>query len=276
MHIRRNKILHTVPVVEQSVDSLKDLPYIPAKPLPAKNFSMYIVGFASSGKSTLMLSMLLSHPTKRKPDTPRFYYRYFDHIYLFSPSKQTLPLDKLKLDPSHMFDKYTDEDLEEIIDAEREDENLNNLIILDDSIKQIKNRASFHKLILNRRHITHNCEREGQAGLSVIVMSQKYNALDLIARTNMSDVILFRTENAKELRAIKEELMSDLSPEEQDAVLKIAWDKKYSFLYIKAYCGKEDRYYRMFDKIVFDPPEDEDGEMGEEEDEECGCQKQAK
>jgi hypothetical protein len=252
MHIRRNKILHTVPVVEQSVDSLKDLPYIPAKPLPAKNFSMYIVGFASSGKSTLMLSMLLSHPTKRRPDTPRFYYRYFDHIYLFSPSKQTLPLDKLKLDPSHMFDKYTDEDLDEIIDAEREDENLNNLIILDDSIKQIKNRASFHKLILNRRHITHNCE------------------------TNMSDVILFRTENAKELRAIKEELMSDLSPEEQDAVLKIAWDKKYSFLYIKAYCGKEDRYYRMFDKIVFDAPEEEEGEMGEEEDEECGCQKQAK
>jgi hypothetical protein len=168
-----------------------------------------------------------------------------------------------------MFDKYTDEDLDEIIDAEREDDNLNNLIILDDSIKQIKNRASFHKLILNRRHITHNCEREGQAGLSVIVMSQKYNALDLIARTNMSDVILFRTENAKELRAIKEELMSDLSPEEQDAVLKIAWDKKYSFLYIKAYCGKEDRYYTMFDKIVFDPPEGEEGEMGEEE--ECGC-----
>lgn len=250
MHCLENKILTHVPVVDQNVDSLKDLPYVVADPLPKKNFSMYLCGFASSGKTTLMLSMLLSHPTRKKKDIPRFYYRYFDKIFLFSPSKQTLPLDKLKLNPSRVFSKYTDEELENIIEAERDDENSNNLIIIDDSIKQIKNKPGFHKLILNRRHITHNSECEGQAGLSIIVMSQKYNALDLIARTNMSDVILFRTENNKELNAIKEELMSDLSPKQQDEVLKTAWDEKYSFLLIKAYNGTNDRYYRRFDKIV--------------------------
>ena len=166
----------------------------------------------------------------------------------------------MKLDESRIFDKYSDDILEEIIEAERDDVNGNNLIIIDDSIKQIKNRPGFHRLILNRRHITHNCAEEGQAGLSVIVMSQKYNALDLIARTNMSDVILFRTENAKELRAIKEELMSDLSPAQQDEVLKIAWDQKYSFLLIKAYLPTADRYYRRFDKIVI-----KDGECDCEE-----------
>ena len=260
MKVLENNILTHIPPIQQNVDSLKDLPYVVADPLPKKNFSMYLCGFASSGKTTLMLSMLLSHPTRRKKNIPRFYYRYFDKVFLFSPSKQTLPLDKLKLDESRIFDKYSDDILEEIIEAERDDVNGNNLIIIDDSIKQIKNRPGFHRLILNRRHITHNCAEEGQAGLSVIVMSQKYNALDLIARTNMSDVILFRTENAKELRAIKEELMSDLSPAQQDEVLKIAWDQKYSFLLIKAYLPTADRYYRRFDKIVI-----KDGECDCEE-----------
>tara|TARA_R110002096_G_scaffold267098_1_gene460876 strand:+ start:366 stop:1151 length:786 start_codon:yes stop_codon:yes gene_type:complete len=261
MKVLANQILTHVPVVDQSVDSLKDLPYIPSDPLPKKNFSMYICGFASSGKTTLMLSMLLSHPTRKKPCTPRFYYRYFDKIFLFSPSRQTLPLDKLKLDESRIFDKYSDEALEEIIDIERDGENHNNLIIIDDSIKQIKNRPGFHRLVLNRRHITHNNGEEGQAGLSIIVMSQKYNALDLIARTNMSDVILFRTENRAELNAIKAELMADLSPEQQDEVLRLAWDQKYSFLLIKAYNGTPDRYYRRFDKIVI---KDDEVEVEEE------------
>ena len=258
MKVLNNQILTHVPVVEQAVDSLKDLPYIPADPLPKKSFSLYICGFASSGKTTLLLSMLLSHPTRKKPCTPRFYYRYFDKIYLFTPSKQTLPLDKLKLGEGRVFDKYSDETLEQIIDAERDGENLNNLVVLDDSIKQIKNRPGFHRLILNRRHITHNCEEEGQAGLSVIVTSQKYNALDLIARTNMSDVILFRTENRSELNAIKAELMADLSPTQQDEVLRLAWNDKYSFLLIKAYNGTQDRYYRRFDKIIV---KDQNGEI---------------
>tara|TARA_R110002124_G_scaffold18991_1_gene76705 strand:+ start:139 stop:642 length:504 start_codon:yes stop_codon:yes gene_type:complete len=167
----------------------------------------------------------------------------------------------LKLDESRIFDKYSDEALEEIIDIERDGENHNNLIIIDDSIKQIKNRPGFHRLVLNRRHITHNNGEEGQAGLSIIVMSQKYNALDLIARTNMSDVILFRTENRAELNAIKAELMADLSPEQQDEVLRLAWDQKYSFLLIKAYNGTPDRYYRRFDKIVI---KDDEVEVEEE------------
>jgi len=261
MKVLANQILTHIPVVDQSVDSLKDLPYIPSDPLPKKNFSMYICGFASSGKTTLLLSMLLSHPTRKNPCTPRFYYRYFDKIFLFSPSRQTLPLDKLRLDGDRVFDKYSDEALEQIIDDERDGENLNNLIILDDSIKQIKNKPGFHRLILNRRHITHNNGEEGQAGLSIIVTSQKYNALDLIARTNMSDVILFRTENNKELNAIKEELMSDLSPTQQNEVLRLAWDQKYSFLLIKAYNGTPDRYYRRFDKIVI---KDDEIEVEEE------------
>lgn len=257
MKIVENKILTHIPPIKQSVDDLSDLPYIPADPLPKKSFSMYICGFSSSGKTTLWNSLLLSHPTKKKSDIPRFYYRYFDKIFLFSPSIDTLPLDKLKLDESRCFIKYSNEDLQNIIDTEKEDINLNNLIILDDSIKQIKNNPEVHKLILNRRHLTQNPNEKGHAGLSVIITSQKYNACDLITRVNMSDIILFKTENQKELNCIKEELMSDLEKEEQNKVLKLAWKDKYSFLLIKNYLGTKDRYYVRFNRIVF---EDKDGD----------------
>ena len=134
MKVLDNKILTHVPPIKQAVDDLSDLPYIPASPLPAKSFSMYICGFSSSGKTTLWNSMLLSHPTKKKPNTPRFYYRYFDKIYLFSPSSDTLPLDKLKLKDGRIHLKYTDDKLIEILEENKESENMNNLIILDDSM----------------------------------------------------------------------------------------------------------------------------------------------
>ena len=251
MKIIKNDISN-IPPFKSKIDDKSDLPYIPADPLPKKSFAMYIVGFSSSGKTTLLLSMLLSHPTKKKPDTPRFYYRFFDKIFLISPSKDTLPLNKLKLKDERIHLKFNNDLIDEIIETEKDGENLNNLIIIDDSIKQIKNNNKMHSLLLNRRHITQNPNEDKHAGLGIIVTSQKYNACDLILRNNFSDIFLFKTENSKEINCIKDELMQDLSKEQQNELLKKAWSKKYSFLLIKAYEGTPDRYYINFDKVVFD------------------------
>ena len=252
MKILKNKILTHVPPLKQSVDDTSDLPYIPAKPLTVKSPAIYICGFSSSGKTTLWNQLLLAHPTKKKPDIPRFYYRFFDRIYLISPSKDTLPLNKLKLNEERIHLKFNNDLIDSIIDNEKDGENLNNLIIIDDSIKQIKNNNKMHSLLLNRRHITQNPNEDKHAGLGIIVTSQKYNACDLILRNNFSDIFLFKTENSKEINAIKDELMQDLSKEQQSELLKKAWSKKYNFLLIKAYEGTPDRYYINFDKVVFD------------------------
>ena len=252
MKMLKNKILTHVPPLKQSVDDTSDLPYIPAKPLTVKSPAIYICGFSSSGKTTLWNQLLLAHPTKKKSDIPRFYYRFFDRIYLISPSKDTLPLDKLKLNEDRVHLKFNNDLIDSIIDNEKDGENLNNLIIIDDSIKQIKNNNKMHSLLLNRRHITQNPNEDKHAGLGIIVTSQKYNACDLILRNNFSDIFLFKTENSKEINCIKDELMQDLSKEQQNELLKKAWSKKYSFLLIKAYEGTPDRYYINFDKVVFD------------------------
>ena len=260
MKILENKKLNNISITKQSIDDTSDLPYIPAEPLPAKSFAMLIVAPAGGGKTSFWTSLLLSHPTKKKPDINRAYWRYFDKIILFSPSKDTLPMDKLRLDESRVFLKYNDEDLLNFIEEEKEGENLNNLIVLDDSIRQIKNNKEVQKLVLNRRHLTHNPEEEHKAGLSVLITSQKFNAADTYLRNNMSDIIIFKTSVKNELEAIKNDLMSDLDKELQDELLKKAFEKKYGFLYIKNYMPTKDRYYINFNKVVFED-EDDDGDI---------------
>ena len=260
MKVLENKKLNNISITKQSIDDTSDLPYIPAEPLPAKSFAMLIVAPAGGGKTSFWTSLLLSHPTKKKPDINRAYYRFFDKLILFSPSKDTLPMDKLRLDESRVFLKYNDEDLLNFIEEEREGPNLNNLIVLDDSIRQIKNNKEVQKLVLNRRHLTHNPDESNKAGLSVLITSQKFNAADTYLRNNMSDIIIFKTSVKNELEAIKNDLMSDLDKELQDELLKKAFEKKYGFLYIKNYMPTRDRYYINFNKVVFED-DDDDGEV---------------
>ena len=260
MKILENKKLNNFSITKQTIDDTSDLPYIPPEPLPAKSFAMLIVAPAGGGKTSFWTSLLLSHPTKKKPDINRAYYRFFDKVILFSPSKDTLPMDKLKLDESRVFLKYNDEDLLNFIEEEKEGENLNNLIVLDDSIRQIKNNKEVQKLVLNRRHLTHSPDHDNKAGLSVLITSQKFNAADTYLRNNMSDIIIFKTSVKNELEAIKNDLMSDLDKELQDELLKKAFEKKYGFLYIKNYMPTKDRYYINFSKVVFDD-DDDDGDV---------------
>ena len=168
MKVLENKKLNNFSITKQTIDDTSDLPYIPPEPLPAKSFAMLIVAPAGGGKTSFWTSLLLSHPTKKKPDINRAYYRFFDKVILFSPSKDTLPMDKLKLDESRVFLKYNDEDLLNFIEEEKEGENLNNLIVLDDSIRQIRNNKEVQKIVLNRRHLTHNPNEDNTLDLCLV------------------------------------------------------------------------------------------------------------
>jgi len=261
MKVLQNSKLNEIPLISQNVDSLQNVPYKVAYPLCPMNDALYIVGAAGSGKTSTMLALLKSHPTKSKPKTPRFYYKYFDKIYLISASLHSLPLDKLNLNEERVFNKYSDDLLEEIIETEQEDENNNCLLILDDIIKSIKKSTNMCKCVLNRRHIFTNPDEDGSAGLSIWIMSQRYNELPLTFRCNMSSFIIFRTDNKKELDNIKEELMGDLTKEQQNEILKLAWKDKYSFLYIKMNQPTNKKYYQRFNPIIINEDEDEEDKV---------------
>ena len=255
MKILKNKILNKLPLIETVIDSNKDCPFIPTEPLP-KNPSQffYFVGAPGSGKSSTMVSMLMSKK-------PRYYRRFFDKLFLISPSHPTLPKKFINaLNEERIYDKYNEDLVKDIINDLKEGENENSLLILDDSIRDInKSKSSIlNKCILNRRHCTFNQNEIGNASLSIWIMSQKYNLLDLSYRNAASVVFLWKSENNKEKKAIKEELMADLDDKTAEELLKEAWKTKYNLLMIKVNEPTKDRYYINFDKVDFDDDEDED------------------
>ena len=244
--------LSKIPVVEQDTDNVNDLPFIPRKPLPVKNFCFYIVGAPSSGKTSLIMSLFLSHPTTRNRTQNKYYYKFFDIIQLISASLNTLPLkftSKIPDDQKHL--NYSDDLLTTILDDLYEGDNTNNCLILDDVIRDLSKSKILSKLYLNRRHISHNCEKDCQGSMSIFTTSQKYTLLPLHHRIAQSDIILFRTQNNTEINRIKDELLIDLTKLEQDNLLDLAWEKPYSFLYIKMNEPKNNKYYIKFDKVCF-------------------------
>jgi hypothetical protein len=200
-------------------------------------------------KTSLWTSLLLSHPTKRSPKIPRYYYRFFENVEIISGSLATLPLKKFGLPENQLHNKYSDELLQSIIENLRENENFNSLLVLDDVIRDLTRSKILTSVILNRRHITQNQNEQDMASLSLMITSQKFNMLPLSLRCNMSHVIVFKTTNNAELSAIKNELMADLNPQQQNEILELAWSEPYSFLFIDIFASKDRRYFKKFDLV---------------------------
>jgi|TARA_B110001450_G_scaffold241753_1_gene251464 GTPase SAR1 family protein len=244
--------LSEIPRVPMNIDNLKDLPYIPISPLPPKSFSMLICGAPGSGKTNLMMALLTSHATKKK-FKPTYYFKFFDRIEFISASIATLPDNFLnKLPDEQKHNKFTDELLVEIVESMANGENENNLLVIDDCIRDITRSKNLSKIYLNRRHCTHNAEEEGHGGLSIITTSQKFSLMPLEFRNAQSDVIVFKSSNSTEINRIRDELLFDLNKDQQEDLLREAWAEPYSFLYIKVNKPLKDKYYIKFNSVQFD------------------------
>ena len=256
MKIIKNK-LSDIGRAPMDIDNLNSLPFIPEKPLPPKNFAMMLVGSPGSGKTNLMLQLLMSHPTKKNKNKPLYYYGLYDRIELISPSMATLPssfLKKLDDDRTHM--KFSDELITDIINNMYEGPNVNNLLVLDDCIRDLSRSKNLSKVFLNRRHITHDESQKDEehpdnASLSIIVTNQKFSLLPLEFRNSLSDIIIFKCSNKNEINRIKDEILYDLDASTQDLLLEQSWLEPYSFLYVKPNKPLQDKYYIKFDKVEF-------------------------
>jgi GTPase SAR1 family protein len=247
MKVKLNS-LSEIPLIYTNVDSDKNLKYIPTNPLP-KRGSMYICGAPASGKSSLWYALLLSKPTKSKPRDKRYYNKYFDRVEIISNSMSTIPVQKFKLPEDQLHSQYSDEVLIDIIDNIKDDDNYNSLIVIDDCIRDLSKSKILCSLLQNRRHLTQNPDKDGNANLSIWITSQKYNMLNLALRTSVSHVILFKSNIAQECKAIKDELMNDLNKEDQEDLLEHCWKRPYGFTFINVNGQKNKRYHSNFDVI---------------------------
>ena len=209
-------------------------------PLPKQSMFMAFIGAPRSGKSSLATALLTTSSPKK------VYNGVFDDVYLIVPlasynSMNNNPFNSLH--PSkriHEFNKEILDGIVEKLEVASKKKQLS-LIIIDDYMSELKNmdlRKSLERLVANRRHLL----------CSVWVISQTYIAIPLSTRKMLSDVVMFRSNNMKELESLRQELVpidrhifmnvyNHIFPEGGD---------KHTFLYLKTETGE---MYKRWTKL---------------------------
>lgn len=190
------------------------------EPLPNTAFFMSFCGAAGSGKTSAAIGWLVH---------PEMYHKVFHNIFVVMPpnSRASLKGDPFKDHPAEkLFDDLTYGALE-FVKAYCETESPeghNSLLFIDDCSASLKDGAIqklFKELIFNRRHLK----------LSIMIMTQSYNAMPLAIRKNISHACIFKPRNRKELEVLFSELIF-LSKDEQLSLSRHVFDGPHNFLFL--------------------------------------------
>lgn len=205
--------------------------------LPASSFFLILNGKPGSGKTNMLLNLLL-----RKS----LYGRKFDKIFFFSPSQRTFSENYLNgLPKSQRFDTFNIPDLMSAIES-IEDSGKKVLFVFDDVVNDLdtaKNQSALLRLLYNRRHLT------GKGGFtSVIITSQVYNRIPLRIRKVATHTIFFPTGSEKEKMSIYDELVGGMNYADFDSILKRSWGAdEHAFIFMDILRQK---FYRNFDTEI--------------------------
>ena len=213
-------------------------------PIPPSPFVGCFVGPRGAGKSTLLLSLL---------DTPQEeggLRKRFHTIFAISPTmshdkKFTKLYDELQQDGLH-YENPTESNLQEILDKLQElreqHPKKQYLLILDDVVDKLKKSNSnslLNHLVLAGRHY----------GLSMIILSQKFNALPTLIRNNTEMWCVFNLKNKKEYQTFLDDM--NYPQDQLDKIYKSAIGDGGSseFLTINS-CNCRMRFFAKFSPIL--------------------------
>lgn len=191
-----------------------------------------IVGSPASGKTALWIRMLTNKDQ-------HFWNKKYDKVYVFSGSLNTI--EQLDLPDSQIFSEVKPDILEEIIELNtqllNQDPSHRALIIFDDLVNQLadkKLKPLLLTLLYNRRH---------RGMFSVVIITQKFNRLDLKYRGQANGYFIFKPINKKEIDSIFNEIV-DLDKPTFQKVIEYTWDKRFNFLYINKNKAPSEAYYK--------------------------------
>ena len=216
-------------------------------------WSLLLVAAKGSGKSSLILRLLMGIPKRKDKLSQPFYRGHFDKIHIFSPTwsmddkckKVHIPEDQIHQD---------EEDYESIIEeimldqemAKEEDGEQDKVLLIFTDLAGSKTFARSHgiynKLAFNQRHYN----------ISMIVDTQKYRSINTTFRSNFTGVVVFGLQNLKEYQAISEEHSNLLTPAEFRQLFKYTTDEPFSFLFINYQKPIGQRFHRKFNQLTLD------------------------
>jgi len=208
-------------------------------PLQKNCFFYMIVGVPGSGKSNLVYSLI-----SRKNFA---YYRQFEYVVIFSASLHTLDK-KLGLPQEQLIGGFDEAKLQKQLDIVKKQEH-RALFIFDDVIASIKRgMPHFQKLIWNRRH-------QGK-GISIMLVSQRLNAIPLEIRSASTGVFFFASKNNTELEILRKEFFGMKDPEFRE-ILRNVFREKFDFLYLNLTAGEDKMIHRNFNLLEIERPDQE-------------------
>ncbi len=229
----------------------------PKEPFPRVPGSGLILGPTGSGKSSLVVQMLLQ--AYKAP--------VFSRIYVFSPSVDIDDLwepvkrynrDVLRIDESKeqvMWNKWDEDALIEIMERQTKmirhmkgnrkkygGQLISTVIIVDDF-------ADDHRLHKANGVLASIFTRGRHQGISCWVLSQKLAAVSLICRINFRFLIVFRLRNLKELL---DGVLHELSAIHDIKILRQMYDQAvaepFGFWYINLMKQPDEMFYRGFEE----------------------------
>jgi polyhydroxyalkanoate synthesis regulator phasin len=200
-----------------------------------------IVGRRGLGKSNLILNSLT------RKESP--YYKVFDNIYLINPShsdpKYSELVDELS-EQGKFYDELNDTNIKSIFEhiaeykksmKEKKQKKIRNLLIIEDSA---------YNFPTSKKSVIHSCFVNGRhRNLSVWVVTQKYNLLPTIWRSQADMISMFPTESKQELDTLINDL--NIDKDKFDSIYKFAIDGPNDFLHMTL--TNPIRYYKKFDEI---------------------------
>jgi hypothetical protein len=198
--------------------------------LSKNSFLMYIVGRPKSGKSHFVESLLRHNYNVKGKST------CWDYIAYFCPQSS-----QNSYDGSFVGD-MVDDDIYDELDVNTLNEAYENatetgaegttkkpkfsLIIIDDFAVELKDKGVKRlllKMMRNHRHVG--------GGLSMIILSQNYMALDSMHRQIVSNLVMFDTSSVIEKERLWTEWFSMIPKQEfMTSFWKFIFDKKYNFI----------------------------------------------
>jgi hypothetical protein len=225
--------------------------------LPQIDFMVTYIAPRNSGKTNNLVTFLI------KPD---FCFKKFDYIFIWSSTffiDRTWKLfrKKYKVGEHYTVFQHYDADYiknlfstieQDFVEHEKDGTDPPFYLFIwddmgDENICSNYNVGGIEKVAVKGRHYN----------VSGIILVQKRTMLSRAIRTNTTNCIIFDLTDNKEMQVCSEESRGDLTHDEFMHIYKYCTHEKHNFLHINYQVGKNERYRKNWNEIIYTELEDQ-------------------
>ena len=230
--------LLTIKPFESDKDKIEQRPLMQQNIIPKFASSVYLVGSSASGKSTLLLNLMLK---------PQFYGGYFDEVWHFSETAGIDSLAKqLKIPKKNQINNFDQDKLKEILEKQRSKVEKGGeasapkvCIIFDDCIHDQKflKSAICKEMSILARHFN----------VMTFFLSQAFKQIPRPIRLSFNCLYIFAGSASERSQIAEEYTPPGWTKKDMFKAMDEAYSEPYSFLQINMRCPKSERLRKNLD-----------------------------